>query len=178
MKYLSLALVIALPLLLVGCAKKVEETPLPEETVENTETIENDSQSEIIDSDINAYSSGEDTTSDGLDEDLTEPVNSRENCSGSETNYTCTDPNNGNSYEITKYGNTTEVQGTSLSGSTWSQTSETIGSTTYTTGYDKDSNAWNQTSEKIGDTYYYDGTDSDGNAFSGSCDTYSGCTRN
>ena len=44
--------------------------------------------------------------------------------------------------------------------------------------YDKDGNEWNQTGEKIGNTYYYNGTDSDGNTFSGSCDSYSGCSNN
>ncbi|WP_218955739.1 hypothetical protein [Acinetobacter sp. YH01024] len=178
MKNQVLVLVMASSLFLGGCAKKIEEAPpsFEETTLADESEIESEADNYI-------YSGNENSTDSGAEEYLAEEqsssgnVSDRSNCTGSETMYTCVDPNNGNTYEITKYGNTTEVQGSSLSGSTWSQTSETIGNTTYTTGYDKDGNEWNQTGEKIGDTYYYNGTDSDGNAFSGSCDSYSGCSK-
>ena len=176
MKQQLLILAMTSSLILGGCAKKIEEEPTAEEIgladlgEEESETSSYmyASDGNITDSEADEYLSGEQYSSGYISDSS--------NCTGSETMYTCVDPNNGNTYEITKYGNITEVQGSSLSGSTWSQTTETIGGTTYTTGYDKDGNEWTQTGEKIGDTYYYNGTDSDGNAFSGSCDPYPGCS--
>lgn len=177
MRQRLLILAMASIFILEGCAKKTEEANSSfEETAladESEVTTEADSylysdDGNSTDNETEEYLAGEESSSGHLID--------RSNCTGSETMYTCVDPNNGNTYEITKYGNTTEVQGSSFSGSTWSQTSETIGDTTYTTGYDKDGNEWTQTGEKIGDTYYYNGTDSDGNTFSGSCDSYSGCS--
>lgn len=173
--------------ILGGCAKKAEDAAysFEETTLDDESEIESEADSyNYSDADTYIYSGNDNFTDSESEEYLVGEesssgyVSDRSNCTGSETMYTCVDPNNGNTYEITKYGNTTEVQGSSLSGSTWSQTSETIGNTVYTTGYDKDGNEWNQTGEKIGNTYYYNGTDSDGNTFSGSCDSYSGCSNN
>lgn len=176
MSYQAFFVAIITAFLLVSCAKKNEESYISLETQLNDESEILSQEDEYaysgsdhsIDSETDEYLIGELSSSEHLED--------RSNCTGSETLYTCVDPNNGNTYEITKYGNTTEVQGRSLSGSTWSQTSETIGNTTYTTGYDKDGNEWTQTGEKVGDTYYYNGIDSNGNEFNGSCDSYSGCS--
>ena len=99
-------------------------------------------------------------------------------CTGSSTYYSCYDSRSGNTYDVTKYGNTTDVSGrNSNTGATWSQSSQTIGNSTFTTGSDKDGNLWNQTTNHYGDdSYSYNGTDSDGNSFSGSC-SYGSCTK-
>lgn len=103
--------------------------------------------------------------------------NGNSNCYGSDSYYTCDDLRSGNTYQITKYGNTTEVQGSNLSTrSSWSQTTNTYGNTSYTTGYDKAGNSWDQTTTHYGDdSYSYSGTDSDGNSFGGSC-SYGTCS--
>lgn len=99
-------------------------------------------------------------------------------CTGSSTYYSCYDSRSGNTYDVTKYGNTTDVSGrNSNTGAIWSQSSQTIGNSTFTTGSDKDGNPWNQTTNHYGDdSYSYNGTDSDGNSFNGSC-SYGSCTK-
>lgn len=181
MKSTFLSIAIA-SFLLSGCAKKVEEFPLPAseidaeymESGEEADRFMSSPDSTDYQHNSNEFESNEKSAHYGTNVSSFDDSN----CYGSDDIYTCYDPNNGNTYEVQRLGNITEVQGSNSStGSTWSQTTETIGNTTYTTGYDKDGNQWNQTGERIGDTYYYDGTDSDGNSFSGTCDSYSGCTR-
>ncbi|WEX76654.1 hypothetical protein PYH37_004974 [Sinorhizobium numidicum] len=64
-------------------------------------------------------------------------------CVGTETLSSCTDAS-GNSYTVTRMGNTTFMDGTNArTGSDWSQTSTTIGNSTFHNGIDKDGNSWN-----------------------------------
>lgn len=95
-------------------------------------------------------------------------------CFGSEAFKTCTD-DSGNTYNVQKYGNTTNVQGTNAAtGSNWSQTSNTYGNTTQTNGTAANGNSWNSTTNSSpGMTQTY-GTDSNGNSFSKTC-TQAGC---
>lgn len=95
-------------------------------------------------------------------------------CYGSGSYYTCND-NSGNSYNVSKYGNTTQVQGYNPNtGNSWSQNSTTYGNTTYQRGYDAQGNSWNQTIQRNGSYTTYSGTDSDGNPFYKTCSAY-GC---
>jgi putative signal peptide protein len=90
-------------------------------------------------------------------------------CYGSDTYKTCYD-DNGNTYDVSRYGNTTYVDGyNSRTGSRWSQESQTFGNLTYTNGTASNGNSWNSTTQRIGNTVYIDGTDSHGNSFSSSC---------
>ena len=173
--------------ILAGCAKKIEF----EEEKDSSEVQEDSS----VDESEYAYQVspmaqvGEDSSSDQSfeeheDSDYSQTAvsnyssnNGNSNCYGSDSYYTCDDLRTGNTYQISKYGNTTEVQGSNSStGSSWSQTTNTYGDTSYTTGYDKDGNSWDQTTTHYGhDSYSYSGTDSDGNSFSGSC-SYGTCS--
>ena len=88
-------------------------------------------------------------------------------CIGSSSFSTCTD-SSGNSYTVTRFGNTTIVNGSAVNGNTWSQTSQTFGNTTYTNGTAANGNSWNQTTTKYGNIVTTYGTDSHGNSFSDS----------
>lgn len=96
-------------------------------------------------------------------------------CYGTGNIYTCND-NSGNSYNVQKFGNTTQVQGYNPNtGSSWNQTSQTYGNTTYSNGTASNGNMWNQTTIRngsVGTTTF--GTDSEGNAFNKSCNQF-GC---
>jgi hypothetical protein len=95
-------------------------------------------------------------------------------CIGSGAFKSCTD-NSGNSYTISKFGNSTMVNGyNSKTGSNWSQNSMRSGNTTFTTGNDADGNSWNSTTMRSGTQSYTFGTDSDGNSFSSTCGAF-GC---
>lgn len=95
-------------------------------------------------------------------------------CYGSGSYQDCYD-DNGNSYTVNRYGNSTELNGyNAQTGSTWNQHSETIGNTTYHTGTASNGNSWNMTQEKIGNETFISGTDSEGNSFTKTCDKY-GC---
>ncbi|MHC2359061.1 hypothetical protein ACVIOG_001202 [Rhizobium leguminosarum] len=95
-------------------------------------------------------------------------------CFGTGSFRTCSD-SNGNTYNIQKFGNSTNMQGYNAeTGSSWSQNSQTYGNSTYSTGRAADGNSWNMNQRRIGNTTVYSGTDSDGNYFSGSCGAY-GC---
>lgn len=88
-------------------------------------------------------------------------------CFGSETFKSCTD-SSGNSYTITKFGNSTHMQGSNArTGNTWNQQSYTFGNTTQTYGNSADGNSWNMTQNSTPFGTHYYGTDSDGNSFSG-----------
>ena len=96
-------------------------------------------------------------------------------CYGSSNYYTCNDPQSGNHYTISKYGDTTSMQGyNSSTGSTWSQSSRTYGNTTYQNGYSSDGGIWNQTIRNNGSSTTYSGTDSDGNFYHKTCTRF-GC---
>lgn len=95
-------------------------------------------------------------------------------CYGSSSYYSCSDAS-GNSYNVQKYGNSTNTQGYNAgTGSAWSQNSQTIGGTTYQRGTDSDGNSWNQTIRKSGGSTTYSGTDSDGNSYYKTCNKF-GC---
>lgn len=95
-------------------------------------------------------------------------------CIGSGNLKTCFD-NNGNSYTVQKFGDSTYVDGSnSRTGSTWSQQSQKLGDSTYTTGRDADGNSWDSTTTKMGGSTVINGTDSDGDSFSVICNEY-GC---
>lgn len=95
-------------------------------------------------------------------------------CYGSGSFRTCYD-DSGNSYNVTRYGNTTQVDGyNSATGSNWSQTSRSIGNTTYTDGFAANGSSWNSTTRSTGSGTYTYGTDANGNAFSTTCNRY-GC---
>ncbi|WP_155398248.1 hypothetical protein, partial [Vibrio owensii] len=69
-------------------------------------------------------------------------TNALANCYGSDSYKTCYD-DNGNTYNVQKYGNTTSVQGyNSQTGSSWNQTSTSVGNSTYTNGTSADGNSW------------------------------------
>jgi hypothetical protein len=83
------------------------------------------------------------------------------NCFGTANNYSCHDLQSGNSYNVQKFGGTTNMQGYNANtGSTWSQNSNTIGNTTQIYG-NSNGNSWNQT---ITPHSVY-GTDSRGNTY-------------
>lgn len=89
-------------------------------------------------------------------------------CIGSSSFSSCTD-DRGNNYDVSRFGNTTYVQGrNSGTGSTWSQTSQSVGSTTFHSGTASDGRSWSGTTQSSGGTNYYSGTDSRGNSYSGS----------
>lgn len=95
-------------------------------------------------------------------------------CSQSGVFTTCWD-DNGNTYDVQRYGNTTYVDGHNYNtGSSWSSTYQTYGNTTYVDGTSADGNSWNETIQTFGDTRYISGTDSNGNSFNYSCNKY-GC---
>lgn len=95
-------------------------------------------------------------------------------CFGTQAMSTCTD-DSGNTYNVQRYGNTTQVQGSNPStGSTWNQTSQTYGNTTYQSGNASNGNTWNQTIQSMPGMTTYSGSDSQGNSFMRTCTTY-GC---
>lgn len=95
-------------------------------------------------------------------------------CYGTGTFKTCTD-NSGNTYNVQRFGNTTNVQGFNAgNGSSWNQHSTTIGNTTFHNGTSANGNSWNGTSQQIGNTVINSGVDSRGNAYRSTCNSY-GC---
>lgn len=97
------------------------------------------------------------------------------NCVGSESYKTCYEEN-GNTYDISRSGNSTTVYGSnSNTGSTWSQQSYKSGNTTSTYGTSADGNSWNSTTTTNGGNTTTYGTDSDGNSFYQVCDSTGNC---
>jgi len=95
-------------------------------------------------------------------------------CFGTGAFQTCSD-DAGNNYNVQRFGNTTYVDGTNAqTGSTWNQTTQTIGNTTFHNGTAANGESWNGTSQTIGGTTFHNGTDSRGNAYSKTCNAY-GC---
>lgn len=97
-------------------------------------------------------------------------------CFGSSNLYSCNDIQSGNSYQVNKFGNTTNMNGyNSRTGSTWNQNSTTFGNTTYQNGTSSNGNAWRQTIQNNGSFgTTYSGTDSQGNYYNKTC-TQFGC---
>jgi hypothetical protein len=95
-------------------------------------------------------------------------------CVGSGSLQTCID-GSGNSYTVSRIGNTTNVQGYNVNtGSAWSQNSTTVGNTTYHNGTAANGNGWNGTTTNYGGITNHSGVDSRGNAYSKTCTAY-GC---
>lgn len=95
-------------------------------------------------------------------------------CIGSNSFSTCSD-NNGNTYTVSRMGNTTMVNGNSSNGSSWSQTSNTVGNSTYTTGTASNGQNWNETQTNMGGGgRMISGTNSQGQSYSHYC-TQFGC---
>ena len=92
-------------------------------------------------------------------------------CFGTGAFQTCTDVQSGNTYQIQRFGNTTQMYGSNpRTGSTWSQTTNKIGNTTFQSGRDSSGNSWNTTRQDLGNgnfTIY--GNDSNGNSVSQTC---------
>ena len=79
-------------------------------------------------------------------------------CYGSANLYNCQDES-GNQYQVNKFGNMTQMQGSNPStGTNWNQTTQSFGNSSYTNGFDSDGNAWS--AQKFGNTTTY--TDSNG----------------
>lgn len=97
-------------------------------------------------------------------------------CFGSDSMYTCNDPQSGNNYQVRKSGSTTYMTGNNpRTGSSWTQNSKTYGSTTYQDGTTSDGSTWRQTIQNNGSMgTTYSGTDSNGNYYSKSCNQF-GC---
>jgi hypothetical protein len=96
-------------------------------------------------------------------------------CVGSGAFRTCTDLQNGNTYNVQKFGNTTTMQGSNPNGSQWSQTSQSIGNMNITNGTAANGQRWNETQINMGGgmvTRY--GTDANGRPFMQTC-TQFGC---
>lgn len=95
-------------------------------------------------------------------------------CVGSGSFYTCND-SSGNSYNVNRYGNTTQVYGSNANtGSTWSQNSTTMGNTTFHNGTAANGNSWSGTTQSYGGITTHQGIDSRGNTYSKTCTAY-GC---
>lgn len=96
-------------------------------------------------------------------------------CVGGDAFKICTD-SSGNTYNVSKFGNTTMVDGYNpQTGSSWNQQSNTIGNTTFTNGTAANGQTWDSTTHSYGNgnsTTY--GTDSHGRAFTYQCGRY-GC---
>jgi len=102
------------------------------------------------------------------------PVAAHAACYGTGNLYNCNDPS-GNSYNVQRYGNTTNTQGyNSGTGSSWSQNSTTVGNTTYHNGTAANGNSWSGTTSTYGGVTTRQGVDSRGNVYSKTCTAY-GC---
>lgn len=94
-------------------------------------------------------------------------------CYGSANYYSCNDAS-GNSYNVQKYGNTTNMQGYNAStGSNWSQNSQTYGNTTQIQGQ-ANGRSWNETIQTMLGMTTYSGTNSQGQSYMKTCTAY-GC---
>jgi len=97
------------------------------------------------------------------------------NCIGTSTMQTCTD-NNGNSYQVNRFGNMTTVNGyNGQTGSSWNETSNTYGNRTVINGTAANGASWNENITNFGNgTRMIDGTNSQGQSYSHYCNAY-GC---
>ena len=95
-------------------------------------------------------------------------------CFGTGAMQTCND-NQGNSYNVQRFGNTTTVQGNNAAnGTTWNQTSNTMGNTTYQNGTASNGQSWNGITTSLPGMQVQQGTDSRGNSYHRTC-TATGC---
>ena len=95
-------------------------------------------------------------------------------CIGTGSLQTCSD-NQGNTYNVQRIGNTTTMQGNNAAnGTSWNQTSNTVGNTTYQNGTASNGQSWNGTTTNMGNMQIQQGTDSRGNTYSKTC-TSAGC---
>lgn len=100
-------------------------------------------------------------------------LSSHASCYGTANNYNCNDVS-GNSYNVQKYGNTTNMQGSNpTTGSNWSQNSQTYGNTTQIQGQ-SNGRAWNETIQTMPGMTTYSGTNSQGKPYMKTCTAY-GC---
>ena len=93
-------------------------------------------------------------------------------CVGTDTFATCTD-DSGNTYTVNRMGGMTMVNGSNPDGSTWSQTSQTMGDMTMTNG-ESNGQPWNMTQQNLGGMTTYSGTNVAGQPFFHTCTAY-GC---
>lgn len=95
-------------------------------------------------------------------------------CYGSGAYRTCSDES-GNTYNVQRYGNTTNVKGyNAQDGNHWNQSSQTFGNTTITNGTAANGSHWNSTTISSPGITQQFGTDSHGKSFSKTCTQY-GC---
>ena len=101
-------------------------------------------------------------------------ISSQAACFGSGAFQTCSD-NEGNHYNVQRFGNTTTMQGSNTAnGTTWNQTSNTMGNTTYQNGTASNGQSWNGTTTSLPGMQVQQGTDSRGNSYHRTC-TATGC---
>jgi hypothetical protein len=95
-------------------------------------------------------------------------------CYGSGSFQTCND-SSGNSYEVKRYGNTTQIQGTNTqTGTSWSQSARSAGNTTFHQGTASNGASWSGTSQNVGGATFHRGIDGQGRSYSKIC-TAAGC---
>ena len=95
-------------------------------------------------------------------------------CVGGSALQNCTD-DFGNSYNVQRHGNTTNVQGFNpATGNTWSQSTHRNGNVTQTYGNAANGAAWNSTTVTNPGMVQQFGTDSQGRSFFRTC-TQTGC---
>ena len=95
-------------------------------------------------------------------------------CIGTNALSTCYD-NNGKTYQVNRMGGMTTVNGrNSNTGSSWSQTSNTIGNSTYTNGRASNGQTWNETQTNMGSTRMIYGRNSQGQSYIHTCNQF-GC---
>ncbi|WP_312805628.1 hypothetical protein [Atlantibacter hermannii] len=96
-------------------------------------------------------------------------------CVGTNAFSTCTDVN-GNNYTVSRMGGMTTVNGrNSQTGTSWSQTSNTIGNQTYTNGRASNGQSWNETQTNFGGGQrMISGRNSQGQSYSYNCNQF-GC---
>lgn len=95
-------------------------------------------------------------------------------CFGTGAFQNCTD-NQGNTYSVQRYGNTTQMQGHNIqNGTNWNQTSNTVGNMTFHNGSAANGNSWSGSSTSVGGSTFYQGTDSRGNSYNKTCNAF-GC---
>lgn len=95
-------------------------------------------------------------------------------CIGTDSMSSCTD-DSGNTYDVTRYGNTTHVEGRARNGGSWSQDTTHIGNQTNTTGRASNGNTWDETRTEYGNgNYSVSGKNANGEYFSKNCSQF-GC---
>ena len=90
-------------------------------------------------------------------------------CFGTGNYKNCWD-DKGNTYDVSRFGNTTEVSGyNARTGSRWSETATTYGNTTNIEGKDANGNRWNEDITVMGNSVTVSGRDASGRNFYKSC---------